>query len=162
MHKKNITISFDNYSSVDELSAPDKALCKEAEIALKSSHSPYSEFKVGAAVLLKSGKIVHGSNQENVAYPSGLCAERVALFSVGAQYSDDPIVAIAITAYTDKFKIENPVSPCGACLQVMGDFEQRQNSKIKVILYCMGKHVYVSENVSNFLPFQFIENRLEK
>ena len=160
MQKKNIAVSFDEYATVNELSSADYALCKEAEKALLSSHSPYSEFKVGAAVLLKSGKIVRGSNQENVAYPSGLCAERVALFYVGAQYPDDPIHSIAITAYTDKFVIKHPVSPCGACLQVLGDFEQRQKSPIRVLLYCIGKNVQIAEGVHNFLPFQFIEEQL--
>lgn len=162
MQKKNISVSFEDYTSVDELSQADRTLCEEAQKALASSHSPYSQFKVGAAVLLQSGKIVHGSNQENVAYPSGLCAERVALFSIGAQYPNDPIVSVAITAKTDKFSISNPVSPCGACLQVMSDFEQRQKSPIRVLLYCIGVNVVVAEGVNNFLPFQFVEDRLLK
>lgn len=162
MQKKNIPVSFEDYASVDELSEADRTLCEEAEQALASSHSPYSQFKVGAAVILQSGKIVHGSNQENVAYPSGLCAERVALFSIGAQYPDDPIVSIAITAKADKFDISKPVSPCGACLQVMSDFEQRQKSPMRVLLYCIGGNVVVADGVINFLPFQFIEDRLLK
>ena len=162
MQKKDIHISFEDYNSVDELNQADRTLCKEAEKALLSSHSPYSEFKVGAAVLLQSGRIVHGSNQENVAYPSGLCAERVALFCIGAQYPEDQIVAIAITAHTEKFLIEKPVTPCGACLQVLGDFEQRQKRPIRVLLYCMGKNVLIAEGINSFLPFQFIEERLLK
>ena len=162
MQKKNISVSFDDYASVDELSQADRILCDEAEKALVSSYAPYSQFKVGAAVLLQSGKIVHGSNQENVAYPSGLCAERVALFSIGAQYPDDSIVSIAITASSDKFSISNAVTPCGACLQVMSDFEQRQKSPMRVLLYCIGGNVVVANGVINFLPFQFVEKRLLK
>ncbi|WP_026898890.1 cytidine deaminase [Daejeonella oryzae] len=160
MEKKNISISFDDFSSVNELCSADKDLCNEAVLAMKNSHSPYSEFRVGAAIKLKSGKIIHGSNQENVAFPSGLCAERVALFTVGAQFPDDPIESIAITAHTDKFSIDSPVSPCGACLQVMSDFEQRQESSIRILLYCIGKNILLAEGIINFLPFQFIEERL--
>ena len=162
MQVKNITITFEDFLSLDELTADDSALCNEAESALKNSHSPYSGYRVGAAVRLQSGRIVHGCNQENVAYPSGLCAERVALFTVGAQYPDDPIQAIAITANTDKFIIEKPVTPCGACLQVMSDFEQRQNTPIRVLMYCSGKNILIARGLNSFLPFQFVENRLSK
>ena len=161
MVEKTLSVAFQEYSSVEELSETDRNLCHEAEKALESSYSPYSAFRVGAAILLTSGKVVLGSNQENVAFPSGLCAERVALFTKGAQHPDDPIVAIAITAKSDKFSIEQPVSPCGGCLQVLGDFEQRQNSAIKVLLYCCGGSILVTERASNFLPFQFIEHRLQ-
>lgn len=162
MEEKTISISFQEFASVAELSEQDRNLCAEAEKALNTSYSPYSEFRVGAAILLESGKIVYGSNQENVAFPSGLCAERVALFTVGAQHRGDPIHSIAITASTEKFLIDSPVSPCGACLQVLGDFEQRQNTPIRVLLYCLGKNVLLSSGVANFLPFQFIEQRLLK
>jgi len=162
MEEKTISISFLEFETVDELPEVDRELCIEARNALSSSHSPYSEFRVGAAVRLKSGKIIHGSNQENVAFPSGLCAERVALFATGAQHAGDPIESIAITATSEKFNVVDPVTPCGACLQVLGDFEQRQQSPIRVLLYCLGKNVLVSEGAANFLPFQFIEQRLKK
>jgi cytidine deaminase len=162
MEEKTISISFQDFASVTELCDQDRILCAEAEKALDSSYSPYSEFRVGAAIRLKSGRTVYGSNQENVAFPSGLCAERVALFSTGAQHRDDPIESIAITARSEKFSIDNPVTPCGACLQVLGDFEQRQKSPIRVLLYCLGKNVMVSDSAGNFLPFQFIEQRLLK
>ena len=162
MEEKTISISFQDFASVNELCDQDRILCAEAEKALESSYSPYSQFRVGAAIRLRSGKIVYGSNQENVAYPSGLCAERVALFSTGAQHSGDPIESIAITARSEKFPIDNPVTPCGACLQVLGDFEQRQSTPIRVLLYCLGKNVMVSPGAGNFLPFQFIEQRLLK
>lgn len=162
MEEKTISISYQEYPSLNELSETDQELCVEAEKALDSSHSPYSEFQVGAAIRLKSGKIIHGSNQENVAFPSGLCAERVALFAAGAQNGNDPIISIAITARSERFPIDSPVTPCGACLQVLGDFEQRQNSQIRVLLYCLGSKVMVSSGAANFLPFQFVEQRLQK
>ena len=162
MEEKSISISYQEYPSLTDLSEPDQELCIEAEKALDSSYSPYSEFQVGAAIRLQSGKIIHGSNQENVAFPSGLCADRVALFTAGAQNAGDPMISIAITARSERFPIDNPVTPCGACLQVLGDFEQRQHSQIRVLLYCLGKKIMVSTGAANFLPFQFIEQRLQK
>src|SRR6187551_1596891 len=104
MISHEIKIAFDEYNSLADLDKADRQLCLEAQSALKNSHSPYSKFRVGAALRLQSGKILHGSNQENVAYPSGLCAERVALFTIGANYPDDPAVSMAITAHTDHFE----------------------------------------------------------
>jgi len=125
-----------------------------------NSHSPYSKFRVGAALLLESGKILHGSNQENVAYPSGLCAERVALFNWGANHPDDPIIAMAVTAQTDAFEITHPVPSCGACLQVMAECEKQQGRAIEVILFCSNGTARVINGVSSFLPFLFFEERL--
>src|ERR1700712_732649 len=105
MINHEIKIHFQEYTSVDELEYSDKQLCLEAVKALATSHSPYSKFRVGVAMQLQSGKILLASNQENVAYPSGLCAERVALFHWGANHADDPIIAMAITAQTDEFEL---------------------------------------------------------
>src|SRR5579863_5313450 len=114
MTEHEIKIHFNEYTSIDELSSEDKSLCLEAIQALKTSHSPYSKFRVGVAMRLQSGKILYASNQENVAYPSGLCAERVALFYWGANHPDDLIETMAITAQTDEFKLTQPVTSCGA------------------------------------------------
>ena len=133
MEKKTISISFDEYTSLEELNSQDRNLCLEAEKAMKNSHSPYSGFRVGVAVQLESGRIVYGSNQENVAYPSGLCAERVALFMIGTTYPDDKIQSMAITAHTDQFQIKEPVTSCGACLQVMAEYEKKQAQPINVM-----------------------------
>jgi cytidine deaminase len=162
MINRNITISFAEYSGLNELPDEDQALCREAEAALKSSHSPYSRFRVGAALLLKSGKIVHGSNQENVAYPSGLCAERVALFAAAACCPHDSIVAMAVTAQTDLFELGYPVTSCGSCLQVMAEYEKKQGHSFDVILYCIGGPVIKAKGIKSFLPFMFDEDRLEK
>src|ERR1700733_11664872 len=110
MTNHEIKIAFKEYTSVKELDKTDQELYAGAVKAMKNSHSPYSKFKVGAALLLKSGKIIQGSNQENVAYPSGLCAERVALFYWGANHPDDPIVSMAVTAHTDEFELKKPVT----------------------------------------------------
>src|ERR1700758_3456201 len=133
MTNHEIKISFQEYASITELNIADQNLCAEAVKAMANSHSPYSKFRVGAALRLQSGKIVYGSNQENVAYPSGLCAERVALFHCGAYYPDDPVEAMAVTARSDEFEILQPVASCGACLQVMAEYEKKQNKPIKII-----------------------------
>jgi cytidine deaminase len=162
MTNHEIKINFKEYKSLKELSKPDNALCLEAIKALANSHSPYSKFRVGAALRLQSGKIVYGSNQENVAYPSGLCAERVALFHCGAYYPDDPIEAMAVTAQTDEFEISQPVASCGACLQVLAEYEKKQNKPIEIILFCNNGPAWIMNSVESFLPFLFFENRLLK
>jgi cytidine deaminase len=160
MEKLNLNIRYETYQNLDQLDAEDRDLCIRSEDALKSSYSPYSGFKVGTAIRLVNGIIVLGSNQENVAYPSGLCAERVALFSIGAAYPGVEIESMAITAYTDKFDINKPVTSCGACLQVMAEFEMRQTRKISVLFYCLSGEILKVAGVNSLLPFGFIEDRL--
>jgi len=162
MTEHEIKINFKSYSTISDLSIAGQQLCAEAVKAKESSHSPYSKFRVGAALRLQSGKIVYGSNQENAAYPSGLCAERVALFTWGANYSDDPIVAMAVTASTDEFELLHPVASCGACLQVLAEYEKKQNGPIEIILFCNDGPVWVMNGVESFLPFLFFEKGLVK
>lgn len=162
MDTRNFTISYEIFDNIEELSDVDKELCKKAESALLTSHSPYSKFRVGTAVLLADDQVVLGSNQENVAYPSGLCAERVALFTIGANYPEAAIQKMAITAHTDNFKIVNPVTSCGACLQVMIEAEKRQNSPIEVLFYCIDGTILKVRGVKSLLPFGFVEDRLGK
>ena len=126
------------------------------EAALKAteqSYAPYSKFHVGAAALLEDGTIVTGSNQENSAYPSGLCAERVTLFHAGHQYPDMPVVALAIAAATNGRQVES-ISPCGACRQVLLETEQRYGKPMKVLL-CGTKEVVVAESAESLLPLCF-------
>ena len=162
MQKRNISISFDEYNSLEELNSQDQILCIEAKKALSNSHSPYSGFRVGVAVQLESGRIVYGSNQENVAYPSGLCAERVALFLIGTTYPDDKILSMAITAQTDHFLIKEPVTSCGACLQVMAEYEKKQSHPINVLFYCLNGTIIRTTGIKTLLPFAFEETRLQK
>ncbi|MDB4923509.1 cytidine deaminase [Mucilaginibacter sp.] len=157
-----IKIAFKEYQTLTELDKPTYDLCFEAVKAMEGSHSPYSKFRVGAALRLQSGKIIYGSNQENVAYPSGLCAERVALFYWGANHADDPIEAMAVTASTDEFEILQPVTSCGSCLQVLAEYEKKQNKPIEIILFCNDGPVWVMNGVDSFLPFLFFEKRLLK
>lgn len=158
---KEIKIAFEDYPTINELNEADQALCHEATKAMENSHSPYSKFRVGAAMRLQSGKIIYGSNQENVAYPSGLCAERVALFHWGANHPDDPIVSMAVTAHTNDFKLLAPVTPCGSCLQVLAEYEKKQGKPIEVMLYCQNGAIWKTCGIQCFLPFLFFEDRLK-
>ena len=160
MTEHEIKINFKEYASLEELEQADQQLCDEAIKAMATSHSPYSKFRVGVAMRLKSGKILHASNQENVAYPSGLCAERVALFNWGANHADDPIETMAVTAHTDEFQLTKPVTSCGACLQVLAEYEKKQGNAIKMLLYCQQGPIWVATGVETFLPFLFFEDRL--
>lgn len=142
-------------ADLDELSNDEQMLIKKAQSILKTSYSSYSGFSVGASVLLDNGITIEGSNQENVAYPSGLCAERVALFYTGAQYPNNTIKTIAISALSKSFEIEDYISPCGACRQVMAEYEEKQSTKIKILLHSPNDKVLISNSVEDLLPFVF-------
>ena len=138
-----------------ELSAEERKLTESALEATRRSYAPYSNFHVGAAVLLEDGTIVTGTNQENVAYPSGLCAERTALFYASSTHPDKAVVALAIAAHTKGEFTNNPISPCGACRQVMLEIEQRHARPIRILLYGT-EGVYVIEGgVKELLPLTF-------
>jgi len=160
MNELKFTISYQRFQDINELDPADIDLCLKAEEALETSYSPYSKFRVGTAILLADGEVILGSNQENVAYPSGLCAERVALFAIGALRPGAVIKSMAITAQTDNFEITKPVTPCGACLQVMSEFEQRQSTEIDVIFHCIGGEALKVTGIKSLLPFAFLEDRL--
>lgn len=161
MQKKELNISFEQYENIQELNEDDRNLLNEAIAATKSAYAPYSDFKVGAAVLLENGTIIKGSNQENAAYPSGLCAERVALFSAGAQHPGIKIKAIAVTAFKAKDPEPRPASPCGACRQVMAEYEQLYKQNIRFIMIAADKKIIVAENVKSLLPFLFSGDNLK-
>lgn len=160
MQHLNFNIQYTRFENLDELTDQDRTLCKQSIEALKTSYSPYSKFKVGTAVLLDDGQIIMGSNQENVAYPSGLCAERVALFSIGVTKPDAKIKTMAITAQTELFEIKKPITSCGGCLQVMAEVEQKQGSPIEVLFYCLGGEILKVTGIQSLLPFVFVEERL--
>lgn len=160
MNSINLNITFEQYKGIEELTEKDRLLCELSEQALTSSYSPYSKFRVGTAIRLRTGETILGSNQENLAYPSGLCAERVALFTIGANYPNAVIESMAITAQTDAFEILKPVTSCGGCLQVMAEFERKQNAPIEVIFYCLGGEILKVPSVKSLLPFAFVEDKL--
>ena len=129
-------------------------LYDEASKARLNSYSPYSKFKVGCAVRLANGTIVTGNNQENMAYPSGLCAERVALFSAVAQHPNIGITSIAIIAQNQDGKWCG-ASPCGACRQVIGEYESKSKNNIKIVLYQNDGSIVVFDGIDSLLPFRF-------
>ena len=124
--------------------------------------APYSGFLVGASILLENGEIINGSNQENVAYPSGLCAERVAMFYAGANFPDIKIKTIAVSVFSKSFEVTDVISPCGACRQVMAEYEDKQEQSIKVILHSPTDQVLIANKVQDLLPFMFKSPHLKK
>jgi cytidine deaminase len=159
---KDIIIStqFSVFESVQELPNDIQSLMAQAIEVRKKAYAPYSKFRVGAALLLDNGKIILGSNQENAAYPSGLCAERVAVFQSGAIYPDAKILKMAITAASDTNQTTTPIPPCGSCRQSIAEYEIKQETPIAI--YFMGEigAVYKSDSLKNLLPFMFDKNFL--
>lgn len=156
------------YIEYEELSASDlpkhlAGLLQVAEKAALNAYAPYSAFKVGAAVLLDDNSVVVGNNQENAAYPSGLCAERVALYAAKAQFPNKTIKALAVTAQSGAVELTSPVSPCGACRQVMAEYEaHNQKQSIQVILGGFGDRVWLLENATCLLPLTFTGEGVRK
>jgi cytidine deaminase len=156
MKKNKIQIHYSTFQSIDELDDELKELAQHAMSTADKAYAPYSKFHVGAALLLDDGSIVEGSNQENAAYPSGLCAERVALFYAGAQYPNQSIRAIAVVAKDTKNKLfDDVVPPCGSCRQVMAETQMRQSKQMKIILLSNKGHGVIFENIEQLMPFVF-------
>lgn len=162
MKNLKVEIAYTEYDTAEELASDDLALVTAAREAALHAYAPYSGFHVGAAILLENGLIVTGNNQENAAYPSGLCAERVALFTASSQYPDQRIMALAITAQSAAFLMNTPVSPCGACRQVMAEYEMHQKHDFKIILSGQEGKVILLNNVASVLPFIFDGSVLKK
>jgi len=154
MQEKKIELSFIS-AHLGELSDEEQQLVVNAKSALRTAYAPYSGFLVGASVLLENGEVINGSNQENVAYPSGLCAERVALFYAGAKFPNIKINTIAVSVLSKNFEVSDVISPCGACRQVMAEYEDKQDKAIKVILHSPTDEVLIASRVEDLLPFMF-------
>ncbi len=158
IRKESVVKKYDSYTELEE---GDMALLKLAKEAVHSSYAPYSKFHVGCALRLKNGKIIKGSNQENIAYPSGLCAERVAIFHAGSEYPDEPVMAMAITVKADDYEVKEPITSCGACLQSMSEYELKFNQPIRVILQGETGAVWIAEGLRTFMPFMFWVDELK-
>lgn len=154
MTNKEIKITYSEYSSIDELPAQDRLVAEAAINATASSYAPYSGFNVGAAVMLEDGEIITGSNQENAAYPSGLCAERTAMFYAGAHRPDKAMVKIAIAGGQNGVLCSDPATPCGACRQVMAQYQARGGRPMEVILVG-GERIWKFSKVDDILPLIF-------
>ena len=159
---KNIKIGYYYIEcNIDELPLKDKELVKTACEATQNSYAPYSQFYVGAAVRLKNGAIITGSNQENAAYPSGLCAERTAIFHAQHLYPDVGIDTLAIAGRNKDGLTSFIIPPCGACRQVMAEVENRSHTPLRIILYSTSR-ILIIENTSILLPFTFCSDHLKE
>ncbi len=159
MNLKSIHIEYAEFTALNELEEPEVMLINRAIEIAKLAYSPYSKFPVGAAVLLDNGNVFTGNNQENIAYPSGTCAERSVLNYVHGNFPSNKIKAIAITALKSRSKV--PITPCGFCRQVMVEIEQNQAENIKVILHKLEGQTYVFESALSLLPLAFGDSYLK-
>ena len=154
--KQSNTFIYETFSSLNELEENDRMLVEKAMESSKRAYAPYSGFHVGACLRLEDGSMVCGNNQENASYPQGLCAERVALFSASANHPDQTITALALTS-KDSASL---LSPCGACRQVLLEYEQKQGQPIRVLMASASGKVLVVQSAQNLLPFCFSKENL--
>lgn len=155
MHTNKISFDLTVFDSFKELSKNDQLLMTEAIKARANAYAPYSKFTVGAAVLLENDQIIIGSNQENASFPSGLCAERVAVFQAGAQYPGIRIKSIAISATSKNYEVDKPAGPCGNCRQSIAEYEQKQHSPIQLLMMGEKGAVFKCNSVEDILPLTF-------
>ncbi|MFI2741990.1 cytidine deaminase [Zhouia sp. PK063] len=155
MKKLEVKVEFTVFDDVDELTQEDKELMFKAVETRKTAYAPYSKFRVGAALLLENNEIVLGSNQENASYPSGLCAERVAIYQAGAQYPSQKIKKIAISAASDQNITVTPIPPCGACRQAIAEYEVKQESEIEIFFMGETGKVVKSNSLKDLMPLLF-------
>ena len=148
--KRTLELNYEHYDNISDLDVADQVLVSEAEVATEKSYAPHSNFHVGAAVRLQSGRTFHAANFESEVYPAGLCAERSLLFFIESNYADDPIEALAIASNPS----ERECYPCGQCRQVIVDVERRQKSPIRVIM-CGAGSATIVDSAEKLLPFTF-------
>jgi cytidine deaminase len=160
MQEKTVETKVKIYT-FDELEATDQQLLNKAKEQVINAYAPYSGFQVGAAIELENGEIFTGNNQENAAYPSGLCAERVAMFYANAQYPTVAVKTLSIAAYLNGQFLPNPITPCGSCRQVLLETESRYGKDIRILLYGT-EEIYIIDNVKQLLPLCFEKNSLNK
>lgn len=161
---KQITHSFDYqvFDSSLELQSADRELLDKAKGAISGSYAPYSRYHVGAAVKLANGVVFTGSNQENMSFPAGLCAERVAVFAASSNFPGVPVASIAISALSDEFEVSDPVPPCGMCRQAVVEYEMKFSNKIRIILGGQTGKVFIFNGMGSLLPLAFQEKGLAK
>ncbi len=155
MKKQHIGFDLFIYDDQDKLAASERRLLEKAIEARKNAYAPYSHFQVGAAVLMENGEVVIGNNQENASYPSGLCAERVAVFQAGALYPGVAILAIAISAASKNHVLDTPAGPCGNCRQAILEYEIKQRSPISLLLQGEKGAIYKCNSLKDILPLAF-------
>ncbi|MCI2227564.1 cytidine deaminase [Polaribacter sp. MSW13] len=155
MRKIEVTASATVYQDFSELSSDDKALMEKAIEARKTAYAPYSKFSVGAALLLENNEIVLGNNQESAAYPSGMCAERVAIWKAGSSFPGVKIIKLAISASSSVSKVDKPVGPCGACRQTLSEYEINQKQPFEVLFMGEVGEIVKTDSLLSLLPFSF-------
>lgn len=158
MKKINLDITIHEWQ-LEELAVDDQELIRASIEATNHAYANYSHFYVGAAVRLANGKIVIGANQENAAFPSGLCAERTAVFAAQANFPKEPILTLAIAAKNDKGLLAEPITPCGACRQVILEIEDRYRQPVRILLYGTNK-IYSIDSIKDLLPLSFIDENM--
>ena len=154
MTEQEIRINYQQFASIDELNAEDRELAHAAIEGMQGSYAPYSHFNVGAAVRMSNGQIVRGANQENAAFPSGLCAERTAMFAAGAKYPDKEMRSLALAGGLYGRLTDEPATPCGACRQVMAQYQAKAGKPMSVIMVG-AKKIWKFEKVDDILPLIF-------
>ena len=157
---KEINIGYKYFSSADELNNIERTLFEKAKAARENAYAPYSKFLVGCALLLENGEIITGNNQENAAYPSGICAERTTLFYANSQYPDQAVDTLAVAAYNQGSYLQSPIPPCGSCRQVILETENRYKKPMRILLYGE-KEIYECDGISNLLPLSFTAKNME-
>jgi len=155
MTEKNITLKYIVYKDSGELSPSDNNLLLKAIEARKNAYAPYSKFSVGVSLLLESGKIIQGNNQENAAYPSGMCAERVAIWNAASNYPDLKVEKIFISASSSKKTVDQPVSPCGSCRQTLAEYEINQSQNIEIYFTGEIGKIIKTNSIRDLLPLVF-------
>tara|TARA_B110000305_G_scaffold82944_1_gene93341 strand:+ start:561 stop:1058 length:498 start_codon:yes stop_codon:yes gene_type:complete len=153
--EKEFSIKYTQFKHWNELASVDQKLVAAANEVMHTAYAPYSKFSVGAALLMSNGEIIKGSNQENIAYPSGLCAERVALFYAGANLPETSVETLCIVAKGDLVPVDTILSPCGACRQVMVETEVRQKKEYRIILISQNDATIVFNSAVDMLPLAF-------
>lgn len=162
MKIREIKVSYEEYDHLSECNPEDILLIERAKEAIHNSYAPYSLYQVGAAIELSNGEILSAANQENVAYPSGICAERNVLFYAQSKYPDAYVKAIAVTAVFNGSPLSEPVTPCGACRQVMAEYETRHGFSMKIIMASDSGKVYITHGIESLMPLLFKADNLRK
>lgn len=160
MNEITFSTTFTVYDSLEELTKSEQKLMNDAIEIRKKAYAPYSDFAVGTSILLENNEVITGSNQENAAYPSGLCAERVAIFYAGAQFPNVAIKQIFITAGPKLREMTEPIPPCGACRQSIAEYEAKQDQPIELFFMGTKGKIYKSNSLQNLLPFMFDKKQL--
>ena len=160
MEKKVIQTSYEYYNSKEELNVEDAALMEQAITAYKNAYAPYSKFNVGCALLLENGKVFLGNNQENAAYPSGMCAERVAIWKASSDYPKVKVLKLAIAVHSKNQVVSNPVGPCGSCRQTLSEYEMNQKQGMEVLFMGETGPVIKTNSLLDLLPLAFDKSNL--